>query len=36
MMTAEMRTPGMFGPEVPAPADAAPLDRLAAFLGRRP
>lgn len=25
-----------FAPEVPAPADAGPADRLAAFLGRRP
>ncbi len=36
MLGPEMRTPGMFGPEVPAPSDAEPIDRLAAFLGRRP
>ena len=36
MMSPGMRTPGMFGPEVPAPAGATPLDRLAAFLGRQP
>lgn len=36
MMGPQMRAPGMFGPEVPAPPDAAPIDRLAAFLGRHP
>jgi len=36
MPTAPMRVPGMFGPEVDAPDDAPPLDRLAAFLGRQP
>lgn len=36
MVTDEMRVPGMFGPEVPAPPGASRLDRLAAFLGRRP
>jgi uncharacterized protein (TIGR03086 family) len=28
--------PGRFGPPVPVPADAAPGDRLLAFLGRSP
>lgn len=36
MVSPEMRVPGMFGPEVEAPPDADRLDRLAAFLGRRP
>lgn len=31
-----IRVPGMFGPIVEAPSNAAPIDRLAAFLGRRP
>jgi uncharacterized protein (TIGR03086 family) len=31
-----MRAPGLFGPAVEAPDAAAPLDRLAAFLGRTP
>lgn len=36
VVTDALRIPGMFAPEVPASADASPLDRLAAFLGRRP
>lgn len=36
MVTPALRVPGMFGPEVGAPPDAGRLDRLAAFLGRRP
>lgn len=35
-ITSEVRVPGMFGPEVVADPDAPALDRLAAFLGRRP
>jgi uncharacterized protein (TIGR03086 family) len=31
-----IRVPGMFGPAVPVADDAPALDRLAAFLGRRP
>lgn len=31
-----LRDSGQFGPEVPAPADATPAERLAAFLGRDP
>jgi uncharacterized protein (TIGR03086 family) len=31
-----MRSPGMFGPEVIPQATAPPLDKLVAFLGRRP
>ena len=31
-----IRVPGMFGPEVLAPDDASDIERLAAFLGRRP
>jgi len=31
----EARQPG-FGPEVQPPPDARPIDRLAAFLGRKP
>jgi len=31
-----MRSPGMFGPEVIPQATATPLERLVAFLGRRP
>jgi uncharacterized protein (TIGR03086 family) len=27
---------GIFGPEVPAPPDASPVDRLAAYVGRTP
>lgn len=30
-----IRVPGMFGPAVDAPAGSPPIDRLAAFLGRR-
>ncbi len=30
------RTPQLFGPEVPVAADAAVLDRLVGFLGRKP
>lgn len=30
------RTPQLFGPEVPVPADAPVLDRLVGFLGRQP
>ena len=33
-LTAELRA-GAFGPERPAPADAGPYDRIAAFAGRR-
>ncbi len=33
-VTADMRTPGFFGPEQPAPASASTADRVAAFLGR--
>jgi len=35
-ITDEMRTPGLFGPEVAAPAKANRIDSLAAFTGRRP
>lgn len=35
-ITDEMRTPGLFGPEVAPPANASRLDALAAFTGRRP
>lgn len=31
----ELRQPGVFGPEVTAPDDATPLERLVAFSGRR-
>lgn len=31
-----VRTPQMFGPEIPATPDARPIDRLVAFLGRQP
>jgi uncharacterized protein (TIGR03086 family) len=31
-----VRTPQLFGPEVPVPADALVLDRLVGFLGRQP
>lgn len=31
-----LRAPGMMAPPVPVPADAPPLDRLIAFLGRDP
>ena len=31
-----MRSPGMFGPEVIPLATATPLEKLVAFLGRRP
>lgn len=30
-----LRSPGLFGPEVPAPENAGKTDRLMAFLGRR-
>lgn len=33
-VTADMRTPGFFDEEKPAPADATVADRVAAFLGR--
>ncbi len=33
-LTSQPRASSMFGPEQPAPEDAPPLDRLAAFLGR--
>ncbi len=33
-LTDELRTPGLFGPEVEAPVGAPPLDALAAFTGR--
>ncbi len=32
----EMRTPGVFGPEVDPPANATALERLVAFAGRQP
>ena len=35
-ITDDMRTPGLFGPEVEPPANASRLDALAAFTGRRP
>jgi uncharacterized protein (TIGR03086 family) len=35
-VTDDLRTPGVFGPEVAAPANSSPLDALAAFTGRRP
>lgn len=35
-LTADLRGPGTFGPEVEAPAGASPIDRLAAFSGRTP
>ena len=31
-----MRSPGAFGPEIEAPADASDQDKLMAFLGRQP
>jgi uncharacterized protein (TIGR03086 family) len=34
-LTPEARQPG-FAPEIPAPNEAPPIDRLAAFLGRQP
>jgi hypothetical protein len=34
MVTAEARGPGLYGYEVPAPADADPLTRLLALSGR--
>ena len=30
-----LRSPGVFGPEVEAPADASPTERVLAFLGRK-
>lgn len=33
-VTPELRTPGLFGPEVEPSADASPLERLVAFSGR--
>jgi uncharacterized protein (TIGR03086 family) len=35
-ITDDLRTPGVFGPEVEAPANSSRLDALAAFTGRRP
>jgi uncharacterized protein (TIGR03086 family) len=35
MVGPEMRTPGVFDAEQPAPADAPPADRLLAFAGRK-
>jgi uncharacterized protein (TIGR03086 family) len=35
-VTDDLRTPGVFGPEVAAPANSSRLDALAAFTGRRP
>lgn len=35
-LTDDMRTPGLFGPEVEPPTNANPIDALAAFTGRRP
>jgi len=35
MIGPDMRQPGLFGPEQPAPADASPEDRLMAFAGRQ-
>jgi uncharacterized protein (TIGR03086 family) len=32
----QARIPGVYGPEVPVAEDAAAIDRLAGFLGRRP
>ncbi|WP_436795497.1 hypothetical protein [Actinospongicola halichondriae] len=31
-----LRVPGMFGPEVEAPADATPAEAFIAFAGRNP
>ena len=36
MVTADMRAPGVFGPEVAVPDDAPLQDRLAGFVGRMP
>ena len=36
MISADMRRPGRFGPEVPAGAGASAADQVAAFLGRQP
>jgi hypothetical protein len=35
-ITDDLRTPGVFGPEVAAPVGSNRLDALAAFTGRRP
>jgi uncharacterized protein (TIGR03086 family) len=35
-ITADLRVPGVFGPEVSAPPQASNLETLAAFTGRRP
>jgi uncharacterized protein (TIGR03086 family) len=35
MVGPELRTPGVFDAEQPAPADAPPSDRLLAFAGRK-
>jgi uncharacterized protein (TIGR03086 family) len=35
-VTEDLRVPGVFGPEVVAPANSSRLDALAAFTGRRP
>jgi hypothetical protein len=34
MISPELRQPGVFGPEQPAPDDASVEDRLLAFAGR--
>lgn len=36
VITDDLRTPGVFGPEVVPPANSSRLDALAAFTGRRP
>ncbi len=35
-LTPDLRTPGLFGPEVPPPGGASALERLVAFSGRTP